>query len=404
MVGLAGHQSALPSAPTAAPLLAPLPVLAPDAVRERGRIVSRTLYSPRIPDLASVVGEAWRAVYMSTSGLDGGPRAVSGAFFVPTGTAPAGGWPVISLAHGTTGIGLNCGPSAQPDLQGYAPIVASLLENGYAVALTDYEGLGAEGVHPYLEPRTEAFNTIDAVRALRQLTPSVSNRWVALGYSQGGQAVWAANELNGFYGGELALLGSVALAPAANVTGVADLAWSSSLTEQQRELLPLLVVGVGRYSPGIDAGTLLRGRARLSEQRLGRCESTGSPAPKARAAPVPWRSVVDRVSGSNNVRPATAADASALRNALQKVALPQSALSEPMLVVTGRSDALVLPGWVSSAVSAACALGGQIDYLELPDVDHRTIVWKSSGPVMDWIESRFAGAPPPSECADGATP
>ena len=50
----------------------------------------------------SVLGEAWRAVYTSVSGVDGGIREVSGAFFVPRGTPPENGWPVISLAHGTT--------------------------------------------------------------------------------------------------------------------------------------------------------------------------------------------------------------------------------------------------------------------------------------------------------------
>ena len=65
---------------------------------------------------------------------------------------------------------------------------------------------------------TAAFNTIDAVRAMRDISATVSARWMAVGYSQGGQAVWAANELNSYYGNDLQLQGSVALAPAANLT------------------------------------------------------------------------------------------------------------------------------------------------------------------------------------------
>ena len=172
-----------------------------------------------LEDRDAVLGQAWRAVYTSVSGVDGGRREVSGAFFVPRGAPPENGWPVISLAHGTTGIGNDCGPSRQPDLMGYAPMVQWLLADKYAVALTDYEGLGESGSHPYLEPRTAAFNTIDAVRAMRAISPLVSARWMAVGYSQGGQAVWAADELNAYYGNDLQLQGSVALAPAANVTG-----------------------------------------------------------------------------------------------------------------------------------------------------------------------------------------
>jgi len=117
---------------------------------------------------------------------------------------------------------------------GYAPMVESFLTEKYAVALTDYEGLGESGSHPYLEPRTEAFNTIDAVRAFRSISASVSARWVAVGYSQGGQAAWAADELNSFYGNGLQLQGSVALAPSVNSTGGAGLVASGLLTDEQR--------------------------------------------------------------------------------------------------------------------------------------------------------------------------
>jgi len=83
---------------------------------------------------------------------------------------------------------------------------------GYAIALTDYQGL-----HPYLEPRTAAFNVIDAVRALRSIFPDASWKWLAYGGSQGGQAAWAADKQNAFYGEQLLIVGAVALAAAANM-------------------------------------------------------------------------------------------------------------------------------------------------------------------------------------------
>ena len=121
---------------------------------------TRSHTSRRLADRDSVLGEAWRAVYTSVSGVDGGGREVSGAFFVPRGTPPENGWPVISFAHGTTGIGNNCGPSRAAEFQGYGPTIESFLADKYAVAVSDYEGLGESGSHPYLEPRTAALTSL----------------------------------------------------------------------------------------------------------------------------------------------------------------------------------------------------------------------------------------------------
>ena len=101
---------------------------------------------------------------------------------------------------------------------------------------------------------------------------------------------------------------------------------------------------------------------------------------------------------SNDLRPATIQATDALREALRKVALPQEPLTKPMLVVTGERDALVLSDWVASAVSDSCALGGRVEYIAVPDADHRTIMWKRSQAVAQWIGARFAGVPAPSNC------
>ena len=90
---------------------------------------------------------------------------------------------------------------------GFLSTVIAFLTDGYAVAMTDYQGLDDVGVHPYLEPWTAAYNVIDAVRAIRNLSADVSSNWAAYGVSQGGQAVWAANEINAEYGHALKLVG-----------------------------------------------------------------------------------------------------------------------------------------------------------------------------------------------------
>ena len=394
----------LPSAPAAAPIVLPLPDVAGDVWQSRGHVVHQEPYDPPLEDRDAVLGQAWRAVYTSVSGVDGGRREVSGAFFVPSGTPPENGWPVISFAHGTTGIGNDCGPSRQPDLMGYAPLIQSFLADKYAVALTDYEGLGESGSHPYLEPRTVAFNTIDAVRAMRDISATVSARWMAVGYSQGGQAVWAANELNSYYGNDLQLQGSVALAPAANLTGVADLVWSGSLTDDQRARFPMGIVGFARYNPDLDADSFLHGSADWYREQLSRCQPPDSQQSTGRQpekAPVPWRTVVDRLREANDVKPDTASDVATLRDALRRVALPQRPLDKPMLVINGEDDTQVLPDWVRSAVSRSCALGARIENLQIPNTGHLDLIPKVADTMERWIADRFAGTPAPSNCPGG---
>jgi hypothetical protein len=72
-----------------------------------------------------------------------------------------------------------------------------------------------------------------------------------------------------------------------------------------------------------------------------------------------------------------------------------------MFVINGKDDAQVLPDWVRSAVSRSCALGAQIQYLQIPNTGHNDLVPKVVDTMERWIADRFAGTPPPSNCPDG---
>ena len=104
--------------------------------------------------------------------VDGRGTTVTGALLLPKGAPPPRGWPVVGVAHGFTGLSPKCGPSAQPDFRTYATTLAAFLSGRVALAFTDYQGLGGPGAHPFLEPRTAAFNVIDSVRALKAVFPS----------------------------------------------------------------------------------------------------------------------------------------------------------------------------------------------------------------------------------------
>jgi pimeloyl-ACP methyl ester carboxylesterase len=149
---------------------------------------------------------------------------VSGTVMVPRGQAPRGGWPVVTWAHGTTGIADQCAPSRYPMTSGAygknatGPLFSGYLKAGYAVAQTDYQGLGTPGVHHYLAGRSEARSVLDMARAARKLDSRIGRRMLIVGHSQGGHAaLWAAGEA-GDWTPELRLLGTQPFAPISRVS------------------------------------------------------------------------------------------------------------------------------------------------------------------------------------------
>jgi len=158
--------------------------------------------------------QAWRVMYTS-SGINGEPIVVTGMVFAPTSPVPSGGRPVVSWAHPTTGIEDQCAPSRSPkpyeDVQG----LSEFLDLGWVVVATDYQGLGTDGMHPYLVGASEAQGTIDIVRAAQNLPETgASPNYFVFGHSQGGQAALCSGQISSTYAPELHLLGVAAAAPA----------------------------------------------------------------------------------------------------------------------------------------------------------------------------------------------
>ena len=150
-----------------------------------------------------------RVLYRSES-IQGEPIAVSGVVALPEGEPPAGGWPVLSWAHGTTGVADVCAPSI--DAAGAVAIGTPFLDR-MVVAATDYEGLGTPGLHPYVVGESEGRGTLDIIRAAQQLDDGVGSTAVLWGHSQGGHAVLFANQIAAEWTPELEIAGTVAGAP-----------------------------------------------------------------------------------------------------------------------------------------------------------------------------------------------
>lgn len=366
--------AARPSGVPLEPIVSAVDVRTP--VADRGSVVDATPITDLSDTLRRSSTSAYRAVYRSTSGITGKPTEVSGAFFLPVGPAPSAGWPVVAFAHGTTGLANGCGVSRSPDLRGYDSLVAGLLDHGYAVAATDYEGLGAQGSHAYLDSQTEGFNVMDSVRALRHLSADVSSRWAGYGESQGGQAVWAANELAAGYGVGLDLVGTVALSPATNVTALTKLAQDGDLSASQQVILPLVVMGASRIDTTLRPSTVIPGVTDSEWGDLLGCDN------ETRVRTAKQLQVGDTVTLDGPT-------AARLDQILQKQALPQHRLDAPMLVLNGDADDLVRPEWVQHSVAQSCALGG-------PGIEHHVIAGAGHGNLgqesrsLNWLNARFA--------------
>jgi pimeloyl-ACP methyl ester carboxylesterase len=158
-------------------------------------------------------GTMYRVMYVSES-MRGKPVAVTGLVAVPAGTAPAEGFPVVSWGHGTNGMADKCAPSLDPAGTQNLALANLLLDRGWEFTASDYEGEGTPGLMPYIAGVSAARNTIDIVRAARELPAAhASDRYVVWGHSEGGQTAMFALNIGPTYAKELKLQGVVAGAP-----------------------------------------------------------------------------------------------------------------------------------------------------------------------------------------------
>ena len=212
-------------------LLAPVPALAVDGAAVpplyesfAGRSPSpgEWLAAEPLPPELGLPGaqRQLRFLYGSTDGTGKRDRlAVSAVLFLPSGTAPQGGWPLVAWAHGTVGIADHCAPSIAGRSQRDLDYLGAWLSAGFAIVATDYQGLGTPGAHPYLNNKAAAYGILDSVRAARSAVPGLANRVLIVGQSQGAAAAISAAALAPDYAPGLAMIGTVA-------TGVPNVAAS----------------------------------------------------------------------------------------------------------------------------------------------------------------------------------
>ncbi|NLU84744.1 lipase family protein [Rhodococcus sp. HNM0569] len=330
--------------------------------------------------------------YLS-EGADGRPVLVSGTVAIPAGDAPEGGWPVVSWAHGTTGVGDPCAPSADTTggpAHSYVSRTSAMLDrwvaDGYAVVQTDYEGLGTPGEHPYMNGDSASNSVVDIVRAARALDPSIGTHWIAMGHSQGGHAALFTAARGAARAPELDLEAVVSFAPGSRTSDTAEYFRTGGPgIEQALSFLPVLLLGAEAAKPELSADAMLTDTSRplLTAARTGCMDDV-----RAAAASVP----LDQVFAPD-------ADLTGLRDYYATQELEGLTPTVPTLVVQGTDDALVSRAVTDTVTEALCGNGADLTYRVYDGADHRAVLEESLDDVRAFVTTARDGGDAGSTCA-----
>jgi pimeloyl-ACP methyl ester carboxylesterase len=321
-----------------------------------------------------------KLVLYSSRTPQGAKDTISGSVSVPKGKPPKGGWPVITWAHGTTGVADICAPSRDgldpSAVTGETYINGDLnawLRAGYAVLRTDYEGLGTPGKHPYLIGTSEGRSVVDIVAAARQLDPNISKRYLIAGHSQGGHAALFAAGLANSWQPKLKLRGTVAFAPASHILDQAALLPGLTSPSSLTALATLILDGASTQSSAINVNQLLSDEVLqfyplLQSQclgRLGQSDELGGIPP----------SHLER----------SGADLSALNPVLAAMN-PAVKTSAPILIPQGESDTTVFPIFTKQLKDELLGLGDQVTYKTYPGIDHVGVVTAGEADALAFFQ------------------
>ncbi|MEV8638587.1 lipase family protein [Streptosporangium sp. NPDC051023] len=333
----------------------------------------------------------WFVTYVSED-AKGKRVTVSGTVSLPRTRPPAGGWPVISWAHGTTGTADACAPSADSPtgpVHDYLSVMDQTRDawvaHGFAVVQTDYEGLGTPGEHPYMNGRSDANTVLDMVRAARNLDHRVGRGWFAVGHSQGGHAaLFAAAAENTRQ--DVKLLGAVAIAPGGvGLSQTAPYIQAGGAGAQAAlAFLPTILIGASAADPAVDPDALLTDAAKplLTVARKGCLAQI-----REVAATIPVNNVF--VPG---------ADLGPLTRYLQTQDPTGIEVRVPTLVAQGTTDVLVPKQTTDYLVSTMCAKAKKVSYRVYSGADHRGAVAASFDDALEFVNTLRSGQTPASTC------
>jgi pimeloyl-ACP methyl ester carboxylesterase len=354
---------------------------------------------------AEIEGHAELIVHTMQS-VTGEQTKASTLLFTPNGERPAGGWPVLAWAHGTTTPGNKlCAPSLTDALDGgltkdgfksdYLFEIATLVNAGYAVVAPDLEGLGEVAIvpYPYFNASSLARSLIGGVVAAHNVSSDLSSNYVAIGHSDGGHAVLGveafADEAPG-----LQYKGTVAIAPYTSIEAyVKELTQRATDQPEKAEDFALLqhfnvalmATGLQVVDPtfrpsdvmGDDLEVLLSDfRTRCSVPAItGLSSAISAKGSSFRGFKDDWAKMPKMAAFLADNDPAVD---------------PDFLLRTPTFIALGPDDPFVFLNTTRALVDRMKADGTPVTYKEYPSTDHFTVIRASQPDIMRFLKQRFA--------------
>jgi hypothetical protein len=359
--------------------------------------------------LGAIMATGTRIMYRSTDS-HGHPNAVTGTYFEPYNPWPGRGpRPLLVYGPGTQGQGDQCAPSRlfnqgihwSPYLDlafNYEELfVATMVARGFAIVMTDYEGLGTPGTHTYVNRIAEGNAMLDAARAAKRLADTSLDPTgpVAFwGYSQGGGAAASAAELASQYAPDLQVVGTYAGAPPADLKELFPYADGSALVGVVGYTINSVIAGYPEHEAAIRATLTPRGEdliAKVADQCIA---ETIAKFMFRHLQPYFNRDIYQLV----NEEP--------FRTLFDQQKIGRLKPNSPVLINSNRYDPLVPWTAANQLGRDWCAQGADVEFRtnEEPPlfnklvVNHALPMLVDGEAAMQWIADRFNGVPTTPNC------
>ena len=331
-------------------------------------------------DVPGLNGTMSRVMYHSTS-IDGTDIAVTGLIVIPKGTAPSGGWPIITWAHGTTGVADICAPSLKPTE--FVAMANGLLDAGYLVVATDFEGLGTPGRHPYIVGESEARGTLDIVR-MAQTFPNAnaSKRYVVWGHSQGGHAAMFTGAIATSYAPELQLVADVAGAPPSQLLLI-----NAALQQSPYKYYIAMVASAMNAAYGNERADLTQVLTPDGIAFLDNVDTMCTSGLAKASAGVDFTKL-------QKADPATVPSWNQLLKDNDPGAFTKP-IPAPLLIIHGGNDEQIPTVSSAALFDSLCKIGQVEQRWVFAGQSHAGVIAPSFASMVTWIGDRFAGKPMP---------